>query len=120
MSELTTSEKKGVLIIHFKTDCIRTEADVTRISEELANLTHSGGGKVVLDFNQLQQMSSMMIGRIMALSQECKDHQIKLKLCSLQPHIREVFRTTGLNRLLKVYDTQDKAVASFRKKSWFG
>jgi anti-anti-sigma factor len=105
-----------VLIIHFTTDDIRSETAVGRIGEELANLAHSAGGKVVVDFSGVQQMSSAMIGKILAINKECEAHKIKLRLCSMEPHIKEVFTTTGLHRLLKIHDTQDSAVAAFRKK----
>jgi len=30
-----------------------------------------------------------------------------------------VFTTTGLHKLLKIHDTQEAALAAFRKKGWF-
>ena len=58
MSEMVTREKNGVLIIYFTTDDVRSEGAVTRIGEQLANLAHSAGGKVLVDFSGVQQVSS--------------------------------------------------------------
>jgi len=119
MSELATTEKSGVLIIRFTVNRIWTEGEVTKVGERLANLAHSGGNKVVLDFTGLQQMSSPMLGKILSLQKECTEHKITLKLCCMEPHIKEVFTATGLHKLLQSYDTQDSALAAFKKKGWF-
>ncbi|MCH5372655.1 MAG: STAS domain-containing protein [Planctomycetes bacterium] len=119
MSELVTKEKNGVLVIGFTVDTIRSGEAVQRIGEELLNLAHSRGGKVLLDLGGLQQMPSLMIGKIIALGKECADHQISLRLCNLQPHIKEVFKVTGLDKTLKIHDSEESAMAAFQKKGWF-
>ena len=116
--ELATTEKEGVLIILFTTHRIWTDAEVIRIGERLANLAHSRGNKVLLDFTGLQQMCSPMLGKILALNKECEEHKITLRLCNMEPHIQEVFAATGLHKLLHVHDTQEAALAAFRKKRW--
>jgi anti-anti-sigma factor len=119
VDDLVTTQKDGVFIIHVTVNRIWTEAEVARVSERLANLAHCEGDKVLLDFSSLQQMSSAMLGKILALHKECEGHKITLRLCSMEPHIKEVFTSTGLHKLLKIHDTQESAMAAFRKKSWF-
>jgi len=119
MPELVATEKNGVTIIVFTTPRIWTDTEVSKISERLANLAHSAGDKVLLDFGSLQQMCSAMLGKILALNKECETHKIKLRLCNMEPHIKEVFTTTGLHKLLKIHDTQEAALAAFAKKGWF-
>jgi len=63
-------------------------------------------------------MVSAMIGKLLAINKECQEHRITLRLCCMEPHIKEVFTTTGLHKLLKIHDTQDSALAAFRKKWW--
>ena len=118
MSELLTTEKHGVLIICFTTPRIRTEAEVAKIGERLANLAHSRGDKVLVDFSVVQQMSSPMLGKILALNKECTAHKITLRLCGMQPHIKEVFTATGLHKLLQIHDTRENALAAFQRKGW--
>lgn len=119
MTDLVATQKEGVLVICFTASRIWTEAEVARVSERLANLAHSEGDKVLLDFSSLQQMCSAMLGKILKLNKECEEHKITLRLCGMEPHIKEVFTTTGLHKLLKIHDTQESAMAAFRKKGWF-
>jgi len=118
VTDLVTTKKDGVLIIAFAVNRVWTEAEVAKVGERLANLAHSEGDKVLLDFSNLQQMSSAMLGKLLALNKECEEHKIKLRLCNMQPHIKEVFTTTGLHKLLKIHDTLESAMAAFRKKGW--
>jgi anti-anti-sigma factor len=119
MTDLIATQKDGVLIIRFSVSRIVTAVEVAKIGERLANLAHSEGKKVLLDFSSVQQMCSPMLGKILALNKECEQNGITLRLCGMQPHIKEVFTTTGLNKLLKIHDTQEDALAAFRKKGWF-
>lgn len=119
VADLETTQKEHVLIIRFAIRRISTEGEVARVSRHLANLAHSEGDKVVLDFSQLKQMSSAMLGKILALHKECEEHKITLRLCGMEPAIQEVFTTTGLHKLLKIHDTLEDALAAFRKKGWF-
>ena len=119
MTDVVTTKKDGVLIVVLAVNRIWSDLEVAKMSERLANLAHSEGDKVLVDFGNLQQMCSAMLGKLVTLSKECDEHKITLRLCSMQPHIKEVFTTTGLHKLLKIHDTQEAALAAFRKKGWF-
>lgn len=119
MTDVVTTKKDGVLIVVLAVNRIWSDLEVAKMSERLANLAHSEGDKVLVDFGNLQQMCSAMLGKLVSLSKECDEHKITLRLCNMQPHIKEVFTTTGLHKLLKIHDTQEAALAAFRKKGWF-
>lgn len=119
MTDVVTTKKDGVLIVVLAVNRIWSDLEVAKMSERLANLAHSEGDKVLVDFGNLQQMCSAMLGKLVTLSKECDEHKITLRLCNMQPHIKDVFTTTGLHKLLKIHDTQEAALAAFRKKGWF-
>ena len=118
VTDLVTVNKEGVLIILLPANRILTEVEADRIGERLANLAHSEGNKVLIDLSNVQQMSSAMIGKLLALSKECDDHNITLRLCGMEPHLKEAFKATGLHKLMKIHDTRDHAMAAFRRKFW--
>jgi len=119
MMDVVTTKKDGVLIVVLAVNRIWSDLEVAKMSERLANLAHSEGDKVLVDFGSLQQMCSAMLGKLLSLNKECDEHKITLRLCNMQPHIKEVFTTTGLHKLLKIHDTQEAALAAFRRKGWF-
>ncbi len=62
-----------------------------------------------------------MIGQIVQLHKQCKNDKVKLKLCNISPDIKEVFRITGLTKLLEIYDDGAAALAAFGppRRGWF-
>lgn len=120
MTDLQTTEKDGVLIIRIAVHRICTDGEVARVSKQLEDQALSQGDKVVLDLSQVRQMSSAMLGKLVALNKACTEYNITLRLCSMAPPIKEVLKTTGLNKVLNIHDTQDSALAAFQKKKrWF-
>ena len=43
-----------------------------------------------------------------------------MKFCEVSQNVMEVFKITKLNKLFALYDSEEKAIASFDKKGWFG
>jgi anti-sigma B factor antagonist len=45
---------------------------------------------------------------------------VKLKLCSIDPEIRQVFKITKLDKLFDIESDEAAARAAFMKRGWFG
>ncbi len=45
---------------------------------------------------------------------------MKLKLCSIDPEIRQVFKITKLDKLFDIEADEASARAAFMKRGWFG
>jgi anti-anti-sigma regulatory factor len=56
----------------------------------------------------------------LALHKQCERTKRRLILCNIDPQIKEVFIMTNLHKLLSICDTEQEALAAFRKKGWFG
>ena len=120
MPELVSREKDDVLVVGFTSQAIVADALISKIGKEFRRLVDRSGPKLLLDFRGVRHMSSAMINQILLLYQNCSEAKIQLKLCNLDPELKEVFSATGLNKLLKMYDSEADALAAFKKKRWFG
>ena len=76
--------------------------------------------KLLLNFNGVSFMSSAMITKLVMLNKACKAASVNLKFCDVSPNVLEVFKITKLNKLFDIQGDQEKAIASFDKKGWFG
>jgi anti-sigma B factor antagonist len=65
-------------------------------------------------------MSSAMLGKLVTFNQQCKKKKIQLKVCGIAPDIMQVFKITKLNKVFEIVKNEEKAVASFNSKGWFG
>lgn len=124
MAELVAIEKEEVLVVQFTQGKILSDVVIAQIGRELLECADraktEGLGKLLLDFRGVTFMSSAMIGKIVLMNKRCKSNDVKVKLCNIAPSIKEVFEITRLNRVFDIYETDEKALAAFNKKGWFG
>lgn len=96
-------------------------ADGTRIeligNELLEILTRSQPGRLVLNFREVQFMSSAMISKLVAFERACRKHNASLRLCEIGQSVREVFKLTNLDRLFEICDSEEQAIVSFDLKA---
>jgi anti-sigma B factor antagonist len=118
----TTSQQNGeILVIGFTDSKILDNQRIEQVGKELlekvAQATHH---KLLLNFRGVSFMSSAMITKLVMLNRRCKEQEIVLKFCEVSPNVMEVFKITKLNKLFDIQSDEEKAIASFDKKGWFG
>ncbi len=121
MGALTTEEKEGVLVVYFGDAKILEDTKIQQIGQELLECqSRAVDNKLLLNFSNVTFMSSAMIGKLVLLNKKCASDGVKLKLCNISKNLGEVFKITGLNKVLDIQKDEEKALKSFDKKGWFG
>ncbi len=115
-------DRDDVVTVYFAAASILDEAVIQQIGKEFGGvaLEASGERKLLLNFQTVKFMSSAMIGKVVRLHKQCKKDKIKLKLCGIAPELMEVFTITRLDKLLEIHDNEEKALAAFNKRGFFG
>ena len=80
---LVVQEEADVLKVHFSAHKILTEVGIEDVGRELLGLTEHSSGKILLDFQGVELMSSSMFGKLIALNKKCKSVDIDLRICNL-------------------------------------
>lgn len=125
MAYLAIQERGDVVMVTFTQTRILDENTIRAIGSEFANLTLEAAAdrKLLLNFAGVDFMSSAMLGQIVRLNKQCKNDNIKLKLCSIVPQVLEVFTITKLDKLIDIASDEAAALAAFSgaptKKGWF-
>ncbi|MEM9364543.1 MAG: STAS domain-containing protein [Planctomycetota bacterium] len=121
MAAITSQMLGEVLLVGFTDskilDSQRIEVVGRELQESVPQAIHK---KMLLNFSGVSFMSSAMITKLVVLNKTCKAQGVKLKFCDVSPNLMEVFKITKLNKLFDIQDTEERAVASFEKKGWFG
>lgn len=103
-----------VTIARFIDKKILDETNIQIIGNQLFGLVDEDGRqKIVLDFSNVEYLSSAALGKLITLDKKVKAAKGKLRLCSIRPDIYEVFAITKLNKLFTIYDNQEKALEGF-------
>jgi anti-sigma B factor antagonist len=114
MSHIKSVSEGTVRTVFFTSARILDELTIRGIGEELfAVLEKSEERHVLLDFGNVQFMSSSALGMLIRFSKRCKEFKAKLKLCSISPQIFQVFKITGLDKVFEIHKDHQEAVTAF-------
>ena len=121
MAATTTEHNGEILVVGFMDTKILDSQRIEQVGKELQDAVPQAiHKKLLLNFRGVSFMSSAMITKLVMLSKGCKAQGVALKFCEVSPNVLEVFKITRLNKLFDIHPNEDKAVASFEKKGWFG
>lgn len=110
----TTDEQGGVKMVEFLERKILDELTITHIGEQLAAIVKvTPGIKLLLNFRNVEHLSSAALGMLITQEKEIKEQRGQLKLCNIRPQILEVFKITRLNKLFSIHDTAEAALQAF-------
>lgn len=110
-----------VLIIYPQGKRITTDEDAQHYLVEFKKLIASAKHqKVLINFENVEFVSSAMLGVIVRVNNQCRVDGVILKFCCFSKVIKDIIRIAALHRLLEIYDTEAEALAAFeRRGGWF-
>lgn len=77
-------------------------------------LIADGNYRFVVDFENVEYVSSAVLGVIMGFLQRVREHDGDFKIVRMSAKIRRIFDILGFSRILSIYDDEKKALADFR------
>jgi anti-sigma B factor antagonist len=111
---LTISEVGDVTVVRFVDRKILDELNIQEMGQELFQLVEEAGKtRLVLNFQQVEFLSSAALGKLITLDKKVKAHGGKMKLSNIRPEIYEVFAITKLNKLFDIKEDEADALAAF-------
>ena len=106
-------------IVRFAASRVLDGSNVEQLGQEFQYLVKERYTiKMVVNFEKVKYMSSAVLGKLITLNKLITAEKGKLKFCCIDPNVLEIFRIMKLDKLFKIYDTEEKAMESFNK--WFG
>jgi anti-sigma B factor antagonist len=121
MAATTTQQNGEILVVGFTDSKILDNQRIEQVGKELQDVVEQAiHQKLLLNFRGVSFMSSAMITKLVMLNKRCKAQGVSLKFCEVSPNVMEVFKITKLNKLFDIQTDEEKAVANFDKKGWFG
>jgi anti-anti-sigma factor len=121
MQMIKAFDKEGVLVAYITESKLLDENKIAQIGQDLLEaVDQAAEKKLLLNFRGVSFMSSAMIGKLVLLNRKCREQQVQLKLCNIDPNIAEVFKIMQLNKVFDIQKDEEKAIKAFSKKGWFG
>lgn len=85
-----------------------------RLQEHLNGLIGEGQYHYLLDFSELDYISSAGLGVLIGMLREVREKGGDLKIINMSEKIQRIFNLLGFSKLLKVYPDEGTALASFQ------
>lgn len=87
---------------------------VEMIGEQLSSLVNdTGRQKLLLDFRNVQDISSLAIGMLVTLNKKVRAAGGKLVLCRMDPELRQVMAITQLDTLFVIRGDEHDGLEAF-------
>jgi anti-sigma B factor antagonist len=107
------TDRNGVKLVRFRAAAVLNESEADALGRGMLALTEQPGQRVVLSFLGVQQLSSLVLGKLIQIHKRLAESGGELRLADIEPHTYEVFTITRLDRLFRIFEREDEAVASF-------
>jgi len=110
---LLTETVGGVTVVTFRQRQILSEAAVQALGQQLLGLAAGSGRRLLLNFGNVERLSSAVLGQVVALGRAVRRDGGRLALCGLRPDLSQLFTITLLDRNLDLYPSEGEALQDF-------
>ena len=98
-------------VVSFVDEKILEEMDIRALQETIMSvIEQSKGINLVLDFANVRFLSSAVLGLLIRISKRVYEQDGRLRLCSINPKIYEVFKITRLTKTFDIYKDVESAI----------
>ncbi len=113
-AQLNVHETDEALVVEFADRKILEELSIAQIGDELSSLImHRPQVRLVLNFNNVEHLSSAALGMLITLRNQVNEKNGRLKLSNIRPQIYEIFKITQLHKLFEIHETAAQAIHAF-------
>jgi anti-sigma B factor antagonist len=110
---IKVNESGKVTVVTFNDSKIIDEAEIQEFGQELYDLVErENRKKIVLNFGNVEFLSSAALGKLIGFDKRVKQHKAELILSNIRPEIYEVFAITKLTKLFVIKDDEADALAA--------
>ena len=109
------AERKGqTLIVRPAGKIEGTNAD--EFHQELMGTLNETDQAVILNLKQITYISSARLRIIAMTNNHARENSMSFMLCNPNIPVRAVFNTSGLDRLIPIHETEQKAISAARRQ----
>ena len=106
--EVTSTQIENVVVVALNG---RLDSNTYRkFEDDLLGIIDHGNKHVLLDFSQLDYISSAGLRVLLMAAKRLRPINGKIALCGLMPSIKTVFDIAGFSSVLPIYASQEEAV----------
>jgi anti-sigma B factor antagonist len=109
--DITVDEVGDVRVVRIAGNLDTQTSPVTQ--EQLTQLIQDGATKILLDFEELNYISSSGLRVLLVAHKRLEDNNGQVRICNPNTMVGEVFDTSGFSEIFSVYGSQAEALDGF-------
>jgi anti-sigma B factor antagonist len=109
--EISISESGDVRILSFQGNL--DTGTSSEAESQINGLIEAGAQKLLVNFEQLEYISSAGLRVLLATAKKLKPSGGNLKICCLNQTVQEVFDISGFSTILSVTASEEEALGAF-------
>ena len=114
MSMKTATRKVGDVTVVDLSGRLVLGEETSNLRDLLKDLSAGGSKKILLNLKDVNYIDSSGLGALVGGYASVSSQQGQLKLVNLNNKVHDLLRVTKLLTVFEVYDSEDKAIASFK------
>ncbi len=104
----------SVTVVTFTQPELLEEATIQAVGEQLMGLVQNQNcPRLVLNLIAVKRLSTMVVGKLIALHKKVRTAGGRLVLCGINPEVHGIFEIFNLPRLLPIYVEEQEALQTF-------
>ena len=108
-------KNEGNVVILYPKGFLMGGAETDELQNRVKELEETGNQKLIISLSETSMMNSTAIGVFITAHKHYSERGGRLKLCSVDKKIQNVFVITKLSLVFDVYANEAEAIASFSK-----
>ena len=110
--EITEDKRGEILILKLKGRLDSLTSN--KLEERFLALLDKEEKKVIVDFSQLDYISSSGLRVLLLSAKRLRGSNGKILLSSLKEHIKEIFEIAGFSSIFNIFQSQEDAINGFQ------
>jgi anti-sigma B factor antagonist len=113
-SQLLVQTVHDVTVVSFQQRAMLDSANIEAVAADLYVLVEQRAiRKLVLDFTQVQFLSSQALGMLITLKKKVDANKGEMAICGLKDELQQIFRIMKLEKVFRFYPGETEALAHF-------
>lgn len=94
-------------VVKFKDQKVTDPARIEKLGLELKQVAGQDSEEMLIDLDEVRFISSAALSKLIVLEKSLRSQGRKLRLCNLQPEVRDLFSLARLDTLFSIGDRVD-------------
>jgi anti-sigma B factor antagonist len=110
-TRIDIQQADGITVATFKDRRLLDEVTIDLVGNELYALVDDlGCEKVILNFSDVEYMSSSALGKLIKFHKKILSVAGSLRLCGLKPELQKIFKVLALHKVFKIDKSLEKSL----------